>query len=58
MRPLATSVVDLPEVRDEVDTEDLAEAPLTDRVADSPEPEQDTNVGDDDLAALVRTEHH
>ena len=57
MRPLATSVVDLPEVRDEVDAEDLEEAPLRDGHANSASPDHDADVGDNELAAVVGAEH-
>ena len=48
----------VPKVWDEIGAEDLQESELVDRYADGTKPEHDSNVGDDDLAALVRTEHH
>ena len=48
----------LPEVGDEIDTENLKEAPLVDGSTDGREPEHDSDVRDDDLTTLVGTEHH
>lgn len=48
-------VVD-PEVRKEIDTEDVQEAPSLDRVSDSSQPDEDANIGDDDVGELMRGE--
>ena len=47
-----------PEIRHEVGTEDLKEAPLVDGRTDSTEPEKDADDRDDNLAVLVSTENH
>ena len=49
--------MNLPEVRDEIDTEDLEESPFVDGETDSGEPKEDTDVAHDDLATLVGAEH-
>lgn len=47
----------IPEVRDEVGTEDLEKSKPVGRVVQGDEPEKDTNIGNDDLSPLVRREH-
>ena len=55
--PIKCFLRNVPEIGNEINTEDLEEAPLRDRVPDTSHPEEDSNVRDDDLAALVRAEH-
>ena len=47
----------LPEVRHEVDAENLSKAVGVDAPANSTEPERDANVGDEDLVAVMRSKH-
>jgi len=49
-------VVD-PEVRNEVGAEDLEDSKPVDRVVQSSKPEQDANIGYDDLSPLIGGEH-
>ena len=49
--------LNVPKVRNEVDTEHLKEAPLRDSVGNTSRPKYDANVGDKDLATVVRAEH-
>ena len=48
----------VPQVRSQVDTEDGGEAPGLDCEDERREPDEDTDVGHDDLAVLVRLEDH
>ena len=47
----------IPEVRNEVSAEDLEESKPVDRVVQSSKPEQDANIGYDDLSPLIGGEH-
>ena len=49
--------IEIPKIRNEVDPEDVQEAPNVDATSDAGEPEQDTNSGDEHLEAVVRHEH-
>ena len=48
---------DSPEVRDQVEAEDLSEAALVDPSADYGRPDEDTGVRDHDLVVVVLPEH-
>lgn len=47
----------VPKVRNKVSTEDGEESPGVDRSYNSGEPECNTDVGNDDLAIVMRSEH-
>jgi hypothetical protein len=47
-----------PKIRHEVETEDLSEASIVRPCNDGCKPENDTDVGKDDLAVLVRCKHN
>ena len=48
----------IPKVRDEVSSEKGEESPGVDRGSDGTEPNEDTDVRDDDLTVVMRREHH